>query len=322
MKGKVKSSLANFPLTAYQALWIKTVYPHKGAISEKETVRALIGKIPIDFKIYDEMRHFWDGNRLKIFGLYKANPKDEILATLDLMLRALRDRFVMDKERDFVTLGEFSSVIPKRTAAIKRIFNSAYLNEFWIDQNLQERSGVDVNSGEPRYEFGGSTGMQHVMGYKDFESQIEFRWQKEIGVPGGVHSVLSPGEMLSAGLTDIFDDAISLVAGAPSPKRPAATLAAPQRKSKPEIISVSDDGLLATWKGKTYSVNDFQADILRACIVMWIEGGRKPLTGRIEQVRRRVRKDELPTVGRAFNKHALTALFKILKAKGTFQFKP
>jgi hypothetical protein len=321
MKGKIKSSLANFPLTAHQRTWIDCVYPRKGKISERDAVRALIGKIPADFKIYKEMCHFWDGHRLTIFGLYKANPKDEILETLHLMLQTLRLKYVRESGRDFVTQSEFCEAFPNRIAAIKRIFNSTYLNEFWIDPSLQEQVGVDLGTGEPRYEFGGTAGMQHVMGYKDLESQIEIRWRREIGVPGGTRSILASEAALSTGLVQISDDSVFLLGGGSSPRRGSIREQA-RKKTKPEIITVSPDGLVATWKGKPYPVNASQGDILRACVSMWIENGRKPLFGRIEQVHRITGDDNLPTVGRAFNNHALAGLFKILKGKGTFEFRP
>jgi hypothetical protein len=310
--GPKNTTLKDFPLSENQTLWLKYAYDHGGPINEQEVVRGLAGKLPTDFNVYDELRYFWSNDRLTIFGLYKMNPQDKNLVALDLMLKALKNTFHLQKNREVVTETEFAEECKVPVETIRYIFYSGYFYQFWIEQNSNSNERTGSKDGQSTFEFGGYKGVLHIQDYENLEAQIEKKWQKEIRLFLQPQPVSLPLSLMETGI--VSTPAFSVEQE--SPQGAKAT------KKKVEVISVDDEGLLATWKGKTYALNSTQAEILRTCILFWIEADRVPVTLRIEQLRRRSGNEDLLTVGRAFNKNPLGRVFKVAREKGVFQFKP
>jgi hypothetical protein len=183
------ATLKDLVLTKPQEIWLNYVYKKGNKLAEVEVFKVLAKELPDNFEVFKDLKQLWQHDHLTIFGIYKVNPKDKILLLLDKMLIALRDEFSTEEGRTAVSMSDFSRVCGMPLEDIKNIFNGTYLYDFWIDSNSgYERLDQNPQTLELEFRIADYRALKRILQYKDLDTQIELRWEKESQRTGGFPS--------------------------------------------------------------------------------------------------------------------------------------
>lgn len=178
MLEKFVESLDDIILSKEQSAWIKYAYPLDDQIEEANIARSLGDELPLDFNPYRDLNHLWAHNRLSIFGRYKVNVNDDLLRTMDEILKVLRDKFIKIPSKKFVSTTELSEATGRDKEVIKRVLNNGYFHEFWTGDDNAGRVNYDQKLNENVYEFTNINEYQKIRKYLGLKEQIEKQWQR------------------------------------------------------------------------------------------------------------------------------------------------
>lgn len=128
----------NFPrvtLSEPQKLWLDEVYAISRTgqkVSTRRIYQSLMGKVPPDFNGYDiDRRLLKQGNELTLLGFWHSNPDDEIFNQVDALIKFMRERFLLEPDREIFECTEISGATKMDEEKIVKLFELLSDLNFW-----------------------------------------------------------------------------------------------------------------------------------------------------------------------------------------------